>query len=86
MGVVQAQIQTMEEIYKLVWTAVANKQPIEASYQGRHRLFAPTDWAAIGTGVFACFATSMAAIADPDSSRWVRPQTGVALRSRSSAE
>ena len=41
MGVVQAQIQTAEEIYKLVWTAVANKQPIEAHYQGRHRLFCP---------------------------------------------
>ena len=41
MGVVQAQIQTVEEIYKLVWTAVANKQPIEAMYQERHRLFCP---------------------------------------------
>ena len=41
MGVVRAQIQTVEEIYRLVWTAVANKQPIEASYQGRHRLFCP---------------------------------------------
>src|SRR5712671_1104782 len=36
-----AQIQTVEEIYKLVWTAVANKQPVEASYQGRLRLFCP---------------------------------------------
>jgi hypothetical protein len=41
MGVVQAQIQTVEEIYRLVWTAVANKQPIEATYQERHRLFCP---------------------------------------------
>ena len=41
MGVVQAQIHTVEEIYKLVWTAVANKQPIEARYQERHRLFCP---------------------------------------------
>ncbi|MBC7927915.1 MAG: hypothetical protein H7039_19900 [Bryobacteraceae bacterium] len=41
MGVVQAQIQTVEEIYRLVWTAVANKQPIEATYQGRLRLFCP---------------------------------------------
>ena len=37
----QAQIQTVEEIYRLVWTAVANKQPIEATYQERHRLFCP---------------------------------------------
>ena len=41
MGVVEAQIQTVEEIYSLVWTAVANKQPIEATYQGRLRLFCP---------------------------------------------
>ena len=41
MKVVQAQIQTVEEIYQLIWTAVANKKPIEASYQGRPRLFCP---------------------------------------------
>ena len=41
MRVVQAQIQTVEEIYRLVWAAVSNKQPIEANYQGRHRLFCP---------------------------------------------
>ena len=41
MGVVQAPIQTVEEIYRLVWTAVANRQPIEANYAGRHRLFCP---------------------------------------------
>lgn len=41
MGVVRAQIQTVEEIYRLIWTAVANRRPIEASYQGRLRLFCP---------------------------------------------
>jgi len=41
MRAVQAQIQTVEEIYKLVWTAVAKKKPIEAIYQGRPRLFCP---------------------------------------------
>src|SRR6201995_3599229 len=41
MGVVRAQIQTVEDIYRLVWTAVANRQPIEANYQGRYRLFCP---------------------------------------------
>src|ERR1700752_407512 len=41
MGVVQAQIQTVEEIYRGVWAAVANTQPMEANYQGRHRLFCP---------------------------------------------
>jgi hypothetical protein len=41
MGVAQAPIQAVEEIYRVVWTAVANKQPIEATYQGRLRLFCP---------------------------------------------
>ena len=41
MGVVRAEIQTVEEIYRLVWTAVANRQPLEAVYQGRLRLFCP---------------------------------------------
>lgn len=41
MGVVEAQIQTVEEIYRVVRAAVANKQPIEANYQGQYRLFCP---------------------------------------------
>lgn len=32
MDVVRAPVQTVEEIYRLVWAAVANKQPIEAVY------------------------------------------------------
>jgi hypothetical protein len=34
MGVVEAKIQRVEEIYRLVWTAVANKRPISANYKG----------------------------------------------------
>jgi hypothetical protein len=41
MGVIEARIQTVEEIYRLVWTAVANKQPIEAIYKGKRRLLCP---------------------------------------------
>ena len=41
MRVVQAPIQTVEQIYELVWMAVANKRPIEASYEGHPRLFCP---------------------------------------------
>ena len=41
MGVVQAPVQTVEEIYRLVRAAVADKQPIEGVYQGRLRLFCP---------------------------------------------
>ena len=41
MGVVRAKIQTVEDIYQLVWTAVAGKRPIEASYDRYPRLFCP---------------------------------------------
>lgn len=41
MGVVAARIQTVEEIYRLIWKAVASKRPIEARYHGRPRLFCP---------------------------------------------
>ncbi len=41
MGIVWAPFQTVEEIYRLVWAAVVNKQPIEAVYEGRLRLFCP---------------------------------------------
>src|SRR5436853_5808480 len=41
MGVVQAKIQTVEDIYGLVWNSVAGKRPIEASYHGYDRLFCP---------------------------------------------
>jgi hypothetical protein len=41
MAVVRAPIQTVEEIYRLIWTAVANRKPIEATYERRPRLFCP---------------------------------------------
>lgn len=86
MGVVQAQIQTVEEIYRLIWTAVANKQPIEATYQERHRFFVPTDWAGIARDGFVSSAINTAAKARAASSQQVPRQTGVVLCWRSSAE
>lgn len=41
MGVVEAKIQTVEDIYRIVWTAVSNKRPMEASYHRRLRLLCP---------------------------------------------
>jgi hypothetical protein len=42
MGVVRAaQIQTVEDIYRLVWTAAKNKRPISALYDDRPRLLCP---------------------------------------------
>jgi hypothetical protein len=41
MGVVEAKIQTVEDIDGLVWAAVANKQPLKAVYKDLPRLFCP---------------------------------------------
>ena len=41
MAVVEAKIQTVEDIYRLVWTAIASKQPMGAIYRDRPRLFCP---------------------------------------------
>jgi hypothetical protein len=41
MAVVEAKIQTVEDVYRLVWTAIASKRPMQARYHGRHRLFCP---------------------------------------------
>ena len=41
MGVVEAKIQRVEDIYRLIWAAVANKQPMRAIYKERPRLFCP---------------------------------------------
>jgi hypothetical protein len=41
LAVIQAKIQTVEDIYRLVWTAVYAKHPIAALYHGRRRLLCP---------------------------------------------
>jgi len=41
MSVIAANIQTVEDIYRLVWRAVARKRPISAVYHGRRRLLCP---------------------------------------------
>jgi hypothetical protein len=41
MRVVEAKIQAVEDMYRLIWTAIANKQPISAIYKERNRLFCP---------------------------------------------
>ena len=40
-GVIQAKIQTVEDIYRLVRTAVISKRPIRAIYHGRDRWCCP---------------------------------------------
>lgn len=41
MAVVEAKIQTIEDIYRLVWTAVANKRCLRGIYKELPRLFCP---------------------------------------------
>jgi hypothetical protein len=41
MGVVEAKIQTVEDIYRLVWAAVADKRSMRAMYKELPRLFCP---------------------------------------------
>ncbi|MCL4850708.1 MAG: hypothetical protein KJZ78_04920 [Bryobacteraceae bacterium] len=41
MGVVRAKIQTVEEIYAIVWKAVTGRRPIAAVYHRRRRLLCP---------------------------------------------
>jgi hypothetical protein len=41
MSVVKARIQTVEEMYRLIWTVIENKRPISAIYKDRPRLFCP---------------------------------------------
>ena len=41
MPLIHANIQTIADIYRLVWTAVSTKQPIEACYAQRTRYLCP---------------------------------------------
>lgn len=41
MAVVESKIQTVEDIYRLVWTAIASKRPLSAVYKDLPRLFCP---------------------------------------------
>ena len=41
MGVVEAKIQTVKDIYRLIWTAASHKQPVRAMYKDLPRLFCP---------------------------------------------
>ena len=41
MRVVQARIQTVEDIYRVIWEAIAGKRPVRAIYKERPRVFCP---------------------------------------------
>ena len=41
MGVVAAKIQTVEDIYQVLWTAISTKRPVAATYNSECRLLCP---------------------------------------------
>ncbi len=83
MSVVRAKIQTVEEIYRLLWTAVASKRPIEAIYDQRLRLFCPHRLGRNRAGELRvlCYQYGRADSKQPD-----RRRIGVAQCWRSSSE
>src|SRR5205823_1761810 len=84
MGVVRARIQTVEDMYRIVRTAVAGKQPIEARYEGALGYFVRTDWDGIGQANCVCCAINTVGKARADCNRQVRRPTGAALHWRNS--
>src|SRR4051794_30862875 len=85
MGVVQARIQTVEDIYRLVWAAVAKQAADRNPLSGTSSaVFAHTDWDGIALGNCGCCATNTAGRARADCSRQVRRATGAALCWRNS--
>src|SRR5437763_2743383 len=78
MGVVRANIQTVEDIYQLIWAAIASKRPIEAIYKGLPRLFCPIDWDETERESFGCCVTSTVEKAKADWKHRDRLPTGVA--------
>lgn len=84
MGVVQARIQPIEDIYRLVWAAVANKQPIEARYHGRPRLFCPHRLGRNSAGELRVLCYQYGGESESGLHPQVRRPTGVALCWRNS--
>ena len=41
MNVITAKIQTVEEIYRLLWTSLSQRRPLAAIYDNRRRLLCP---------------------------------------------
>jgi hypothetical protein len=84
MGVVEAKIQTAEEIYRLLWAAVAKRRPIAARLSRTPAAVLP--WAGIKKAKCVYCAIGTAEKAKEDSSRPVRRPTGAAVYWRSSEE
>jgi hypothetical protein len=84
-GVVRAKIQTVEDLYQLVRTAVVGRQAMEAATTATIDYSVHTAWVETKTGSSVCFVINMADKAGADYSRPAQQQTGAALWWRSSA-
>ena len=54
MSVVEVKIQSMEEMYRLIWTAIANKQPTSAIYNGAVSAVLPSPIGSQSIGTASC--------------------------------
>jgi len=85
MGVVQANIQTVEDIYRLVRAAVMSKLPLRAvCITAKIGGFVRTDWAGITKARFVWLCYQYAG--ESDSGLQATLQTGAVLRWRNSAK
>ena len=76
MGIVRAQIQTVEVIYRLVWTTVTNKSRSKPTTRAGIDYLVGTDWAGIGRSNFAYSATPHGGESRSGLDPLVRLQTG----------
>ena len=83
MGVVEAKIQTVDDIYRLVWAAVAGKRPIRANYKSLPRLFCPHRLGRNRSGQLRVLCYQYGGRVKPVWYRTERQGTGVALYWRS---
>jgi len=86
MGVVQAKIQTVEDIYRLVRTAVISKRPIRAGYHGRERWFCPHRLGRNREGQMRVLCYQYGGTVAADGKRMALRLTGAVLRWRNLAE
>ena len=80
MGIVRARIPTVEEIYGLVWTAVANQNRSRPTTRAGIDYFVGTDWAGIGKATARTLLSNTAAKVGADSTPWFACKRGFVLR------
>jgi hypothetical protein len=78
MGVVEAKIQTVDDIYRLIWTATSHKQPMRAMYKDLPRLFCPHRLGRNRAGELRVLCYQYGGESESGLNQWVRRQTGAA--------